>query len=55
MKTKIIHSDWLALQLKVKGFVCTVRRNLKNPDRDVYVFLDSRQLQKAMTEILGNK
>lgn len=51
---KKIYSRKLAIALRLKGFrIIGTEMNPKRPEFDVYLFIDSQQLRKAMTEITG--
>lgn len=56
MKTKKIFSKKLALELRRRGFrIIATEPNNYRPEFDVYIFKDDEDLEKALTEIMGDK
>ena len=53
---KKIFNRRLALELRKRGFeIIRTEPNFYKPEFDVYIFIDSVELQSALTEITQNK
>lgn len=51
-KTKTIYSKWLAIELRRLGFkIIRTDVNDNHPQYDTYIFEDTPQLQRAITEL----
>lgn len=51
-----IYMPWLARALQIRGFkIVRVRPNKSNPERAVYQFIDSVELQEAVYEIVKDR
>lgn len=51
-----IYMPWLARALQIRGFkIVRVRPNKSNPERAVYQFVDSVELQEAVYEIVKDR